>query len=181
MHADAKLKHVQIMHKRYKNFGRKCSRAFIMSDDELDYSAYISYHTMASNTFSLFMGFTFTSMVVFLTWVQDPRELRLQSVLFSLALLFHVLGYLLFIEEATLAYCVRLAPKLPEAYKGSIVTRLSNFVWYMLGGITVLMFLVWDLPVLAIASAAVGFSFMAWAKKTAKPFYRAVSEKWVRK
>jgi hypothetical protein len=152
-----------------------------MPDDQLDYSAYISYRIMGSNTFSLFMGFTFTSIVVFLTWLPDPRELRIQSVLFSLALLFHVLGYLLFIEEATLAYCVRLAPKLPEGYKGSIVTRLSNFAWYMLGGIIVLMFLVWDLPILALASAVVGVSLMAWARKTAIPFYRAVSEKWVRK
>jgi hypothetical protein len=152
-----------------------------LSDNRLDYSAYISYHIMASNTFSLFMGFTFTSMVVFLTWLPDPGQLRLQVVLFSLTLLFHVLGYLLFIEEATLAYCVRLAPKLPEDYKGSIVTRLSNFVWYMLGGINVLMFLVWNLPVLAAASAVVGISFMIWARKTATPFYKAVSEKWVRK
>ena len=152
-----------------------------MSGDQLDYSAYISYHTMGSNTFSLFMGFTFTSIVVFLTWLPDPRELRIQTVLFSLTLLFHVLGYLLFIEEATLAYCVRLAPKLPEGYSGSTVTRLSNFAWYMLGGIIVLMFFVWDLPILALASAVVGVSFVAWARKTARPFYRAVSEKWVRK
>lgn len=152
-----------------------------MADDQLDYSAYISYHTMAPNTFSLTMGFTFTSMVVFLTWVPDPTELRLQIVLFSLTLLFHVLGYLLFIEEATLAYCVRLAPNLPETYKGSIVTRLSSLVWYMLGGITVLIFLVWDLPVLAATSAIIGISFIAWARKTTKPFYRAVTDKWVRK
>lgn len=152
-----------------------------MPDDQLNYSAYVSYHTMGSNTFSLFMGFTFTSMVVFLTWLPDPRELRLQSVLFSLTVLFHVLGYLLFIEEATLAYCVRLAPKLPEGYNGSIVTRLSNLVWYMLGGISVLMFLVWDLPILAAASAVVGISFMVWARKTAEPFYKAVSKKWIRK
>jgi hypothetical protein len=152
-----------------------------MSGDRLDYSAYISYHGMASHSFSLFMGFTFTSMVVFLTWLPDPGQLRLQVVLFSLALLFHVLGYLLFIEEATLAYCVRLAPKLPENYKGSIVTRLSNFVWYMLGAINVLMFMVWNLPVLAIASAVVGISFMLWARKTAAPFYEAVSKNWIRK
>ena len=152
-----------------------------MSDDQLDYSAYISYHIMGSNTFSLFMGFTFTSMVVFLTWLPDPTELRIQTVLFSLTLLFHILGYLLFIEEATLAYCVRLAPKLPEGYRGRVVTRLSNFVWYMLGGIIVLMFLVWDLPVLALASVVVGVCFGAWARKTAVPFYKAVSEKWVRK
>jgi hypothetical protein len=152
-----------------------------MSDNQFDYSAYISYHIMGSNTFSLFMGFTFTSIVVFLTWLPDPSELRIQIVLFSLALLFHVLGYLLFIEEATLAYCVRLAPKLPDGYRGKIVTRLSNFAWYMFGGIIVLMFLVWGLPVLALASAVVGFSFAVWARRTAVPFYRAVSEKWVRK
>lgn len=51
----------------------------------------------------------------------------------------------------------------------------------MLGGIIVLMFLVWDLPILALASAVVGVFFMAWARKTAIPFYRAVSEEWVRK
>jgi hypothetical protein len=136
---------------------------------------------MASNTSSLFMGFTFTSMVVFLTWLPDPGQLRLQIVLFSLALLFHVLGYLLFMEEATLAYCVRLAPRIPENYRGSIVTRLSNFVWYMLGGINVLMFVVWNLPILPVASAAVGISFMIWARKTAAPFCKAVGEKWVRK
>jgi hypothetical protein len=168
--------------KRYKNrLSTECSKVLKMADDQLDYSAYISYHTMASNTFSLFMGFTFTSMVVFLTWIPDPREPRLQIVLFSLTLLFHVLGYLLFIEEATLAYCVRIAPKLPDKYTGSIVTRLSSLVWYMLGGINVLIFTVWDLPVLAAASAIVGVCFILWARKTAKPFYGAVSGKWVRR
>lgn len=149
--------------------------------DHPNYSSYISYHVMASNTFSLFMGFTFTSMVVFLTWIPNPSELRLQIVLFSLTLLFHVLGYLLFVEEAVIAYCVRIAPKLPEKYSGSIVTRLSNLVWYMLGVTVFLIFLVWDLPVLAIASAIVGVFFMAWGRRTAKPLYGAVIDKWVRK
>lgn len=51
----------------------------------------------------------------------------------------------------------------------------------MLSGITVLMFVVWNLPILAATSAVVGVSFMAWAKRTTDPFYGAVSEKWVRK
>ena len=156
-----------------------------MSDDQLadqlDYSAYISYHIMGSNTFSLFMGFTFTSMVVFLTWLPNPSELRVQTVLFALSLLFHVLGYLLYVEEATIAYCVRLAPKLPEGYTGRHVTRLSSLAWYMFGGINLLMFLVWNLPVLALTSALIAVFFMVWARKTTTPFYRAVSEKWVRK
>ncbi len=152
-----------------------------MVEEQLDYSAYIAYHTMASNTFSLFMGFTFTSMIVLLTWIPNPNEFRVQSVLFSLTFLFHVLGYLLFLEEATLAYCVRVAPRLPEHYTGSIVSRLSNLVWYMLGGIIILTFLVWNLPILVAASAILGVFFIAWARKTAKPFYKAVTDKWVRK
>lgn len=152
-----------------------------MSSDQPDYSPYISYHMMGSNTYSLFMGFTFTSMVVFLTWLPDPTEFKIQIVLFSLSFLFHILGYLLFIEEAVLAYCVRFAPKLPDRYSGSMVTRLSNFAWYMLSGITVLMFAVWNLPILAVASAVVGISMMAWAKKMTDSFYKAVSEKWVRR
>lgn len=120
-------------------------------------------------------------MVVFLTWLPDPTELRVQTVLFSLSFLFHILGYLLFIEEAVVAYCVRFAPKLPDGYSGSMVTRLSNFAWYMLSGITVLMFAVWNLPILAVASAVVGISMMVWAKKITDSFYKAVSEKWVRR
>ena len=136
---------------------------------------------MGSNTYSLFMGFTFTAIVVFLTWVSDPSQIRIQIILFSLSLLFHVLGYLLFVEEAVIAYCVRLAPKLPEGYSGRIVTRLSNFAWYMLSGMTVLMSLVWNLPFLALGSAITAIATMAWAKKVSDPFYRAVSEKWIRK
>ena len=152
-----------------------------MSDDHMDYSAYIAYHTMGSNIFSLFMGFTFTSIVVFLTWIPNPSELKIQVILFALSLLFNVLGYLLFIEEATLAYCVRFAPKLPEGYKGSHVARLSSLAWYMFGGINLLMFLVWDLPYLALASAIVAVIFMVWSRETTVPFYKAVSKKWVRK
>ncbi len=152
-----------------------------MAEGDADYSAYISYHMMGSNTFSLFMGFTFTAMVVFLTWLPNPSELRVQIVLFSLAFLFHVLGYLLFVEEATLAHAVRVAPKLPEGYKGGIVTRLSNLVWYMLAAVNFVMFLLFDLPFLALATAIVGLSFMAWARRTVKPFYKTVTEKWIRK
>ena len=152
-----------------------------MSEDEPNYAAYISYHTMASNTYSLFMGFTFTSIVVLLTWLPDPTQLRIQVVLFSLALVFHILGFLLFVVEAVLAYCVRIAPTLPKGYRGRLITRLSDFVWYALTGITVLMFVIWNLVFLAIASAAVAGFFFVFAKVQVKPFYRAVTDKWVRK
>jgi len=151
-----------------------------MSNSEPNYSAYISYHAMASNTFSLFQGFTFTAIVVLLTWVPNPTQLRIQTVLFFLALLFNVVGFLLFEEEAVLAYCVKIAPPMPEGYRGSIMHHLSNFVWYMLTGIIVLMFFAWDLVYLAAAIAAIGIFFMILARQITKPFYKAV-EKWVRK
>lgn len=152
-----------------------------MSNTETDYSAYISYHLMASNLFSLIMGFTFTAIVVLLTWVVDPSQIRIQTVLFFLVLLFHVLGFLLFDEEALLAYCVRTAPQLPRNYRGGwLVHRLSNFVWYMLAGIIVLMFAVWNLFYLALLAAVVGICLIVLARRLVKPFYEAVGE-WVRK
>lgn len=64
---------------------------------------------MGSNSYSLFMGFTFTAIVVFLTLLPDPTQPRLQVILFSLSSMFHILGYLLFIEEAVLPFCMRFA------------------------------------------------------------------------
>ncbi len=89
-----------------------------------------------------------------------PSELRVQVVLFALAVLFHVLGFLLFIEEAVIAYCVRVAPQLPEGYKGSTIRYLSDFVWYTLTGITFLMFFVWGLHYLALVTAIVAISLI---------------------
>jgi hypothetical protein len=152
-----------------------------VSDDKVDFSAYIAYHAVGTSTYSLFMGFTFTSMVVLLTWIPDPSELRVQVVLFTLAVLFHVLGFLLFIEEAVIAYCVRVAPQLPEGYKGATIRYLSDFVWYTLTGITVLMFFVWGLHYLAAVTAVVAISLIVSATLKARPLYRAVGEKWSRK
>jgi hypothetical protein len=153
---------------------------FGVAEDDSDFSAYIAYHAMGTSSYSLFMGFTFTSMVVLLTWIPNPSELKVQIVLFALALLFHVLGYLLFIEEAVIAYSVRVAPKLPEGYKGETIRYLSDFVWYTLTGITFLMFFVWDLHYLALATIVVGVSCIVSATLKARPLYKAVAEKWVR-
>jgi hypothetical protein len=152
-----------------------------MSDDEQpDFHAYISYHVMGTSSYSLFMGFTFTSMIVLLTWVSDPSELKVQITLFALAVLFHALAYLLFIEEAVVAYSVRIAPRLPEGYSGVIVRYMSDFVWYMLAGITLLIFSVWELFILAAASGVVGISLVVLATLKARPLYRAIGEKWTR-
>jgi hypothetical protein len=151
-----------------------------MSSTDADYSAYISYHAMASNTFSLFMGFTFTAIVLLLTRIPDPSQIRIQTVLFFLVLLFQVLGYLLFEEEAVIAYCVKIAPQLPRDYRAGIVHHFSNFVWYMLTGIIALMFIVWDLVYLAIFAAIIGISFIILARVVSTPLYKKV-EKWIRK
>ena len=126
------------------------------------------------------MGFTFTAVVLLLTWTPDPGQIRVQTVLFFLVLLFQVLGYLLFEEEAVMAYCVKIAPQLPREYRAGIVHHLSNFVWYMLTGIIALMLLVWNLVYLAIATAIIGISFIILARAVSTPLYKGV-EKWIRK
>jgi hypothetical protein len=127
------------------------------------------------------MGFSFTATVVLLTLLPNPSEIMLQVILFVLAVVYQILGFLLFHIEAVLAYCVRTAPQLPKEYRGGILIHLSNLTWYMLTGITVLMFFVWNLTYLAAATAIVGASFIIWARTTTKPLYEAVGKKWTRK
>jgi hypothetical protein len=152
-----------------------------MSGTEVEYSNYISYHIMAANTYSLFMGFIFTSTVVLLTLFPNTSLITLQIILLILSLTFNILGFILFHIEAVLAYCVTIAPKLPQQYKGSIIIQLSNMTWYMLAAITVLMFFVWNLIYLGAAAAIIGASFIVWARVTTKPLYEAVGKKWIRK
>jgi hypothetical protein len=152
-----------------------------VSGTEVEYSNYISYHIMAANTYSLFMGFTFTATVVLLTLLPNPSLIMLQIILLVLTLTFNILGFLLFHIEAVLAYCVTIAPQLPRKYNGSILIQLSNLTWYMLTRITVLMFFVWNLTYLAVATAIIGASFIIWARATTKPLYEAVGKKWTRK
>jgi len=141
-----------------------------MSESEKDYSTYVDYIENNSETYSLFSGFAFTAITLLLALLPDPGEIRIQIILFCLSVLFNLIGFILHGNERLIAYCVRIAPQLPEGYKSGIVAKLGNSVYYLLAGIIVLMFIAWSLIWLAIATAIVSVVFIILGYILYRPF-----------
>ena len=141
-----------------------------MSENEENYSAYMSYIETNSSTYSLINGFVFTAITILLTLLPDPSRVGTQITLFSLAVLFNLIGFTLHNNERILAYCVKVAPKLPEGYRSNIVSKLGHSVYYLFTGILVLMYLAWGLIYLAIATAIISVFFLSLGYVLSKPF-----------
>lgn len=141
-----------------------------MSENEKDYSTYVEYIETNSETYSLFSGFAFTAITILLTLHPNPSEIPMQTILFFLAFLLNLIGFILHGNERLLAYCVRIAPQLPEGYRSGIVAKLGNSVFYLFIGIVVLMFLAWNLIYLAIVTAIVSGLFTILGYILFKPF-----------
>lgn len=141
-----------------------------VTERENDYSNYIDYIETNSETFSLFSGFAFTAITILLTLLPDPSEFRIQVILFFLAVLFNLIGFVLHGNERLMAYCVKTAPLLPEGYRSNVVSKLGNSIYYLFSGIIVLMFLAWSLIYLAIATAIVSAVFIILGHLLYEPF-----------
>ena len=140
--------------------------------EEKDYSAYMNYHSSILQTFSLLSGFTFTAITIILAVFPDPSQIRTQIILFVLEVLLDI--FLLYVvqENFLLANCVRIGPPLPNAWKKSWVSVYFELIgWTLLSVSVVLMFFLWNLIYLAIASVVVTTLFIVYAYLTvAKPF-----------
>ncbi len=141
-----------------------------MTEDKRDYSAYIDYIETNSETYSVFAGFAFTAITIILTLHPDLNEIPIQMILFFLAVLFNLIGFILHSNERLLAYCVRFAPQLPEGYRSDVVAKLGNSVYYVFIGIVVAMFAAWGLLYLAIATAITSGLFILLGHMLSKPF-----------
>ena len=105
-----------------------------------------------------------------LTLHPNPSEIQIQIILFFLAFLFNLIGFILHGNERLMAYCVRIAPQLPEGYRSGIVAKLGNSVYYLFIAIVVLMFLAWGLIYLTFAVAVVSGLFITLGYVLFKPF-----------
>ena len=142
-----------------------------MSDEESKLSAYIAYHSVLSNHNSLFAGFTFTAITILITFLPDPSTWQSQAMLFFLATLFYELLSNLFENEALLSYCVKFAPKLPKSIHGGISWRyyLNRL---MLGSSLWLLFLLWNLLYLALATGIMFLLFVIVSYRSGRRFGR---------
>jgi len=138
-----------------------------------DYSDYMSYQSTVVQTFSLLSGFTFTAITIILAAFPDPSQIQTQIILFVLGVLLDI--FLLFVvqEHHILAICLRIAPQLPEKWMRSWWFRFNGELlsWAFLSMSVALMFFLWNLIYLAIASVIVTTLFIIYAHLTViRPF-----------
>jgi len=156
-----------------------------VSENEEKYQAYIEYQSHRNNRYALFSGFTFTVIAILLTQLPDVTQVRAQIALFVLTVMLWVFLHELSGAEAAIINCIRVAPPLPEAWKESKVLRLLSGIipWMLLGLSVIILYLLWNLLYLALASAITGALGVIHGYVTiTKPLEQLrSSEQWVRK
>jgi cell division protein FtsW (lipid II flippase) len=91
------------------------------------------------------------------------------------------MGFLLYGEEKVLFYCVRTAPRLPEGLRAGVFNYLGGWVWVLLAGMVIVMFLAWNLIYLSLATVTVSAFFTVLAFILTKPLSEEGRKRWIRK
>ena len=138
-----------------------------------DYSDYMTYQSSVMQTFSLLSGFTFTAITIIITLFPDPSQLQTQIVLFVLGVLLDNFLLVVFQQHHILAVCLRIAPQLPEKWTRSwwFKSNAELSGWAFLSMSVSLMFFLWNLIYLAVASVIVTALFIVYTYLTViRPF-----------
>jgi len=133
-----------------------------VSTKEEDYSSWLAFESLVVQVEALLCGFTFTAITLLVTLLPDPSGFLSQVTLCFLAFIFYLFEFLLFYALYYLSYCVKTVP--PEWKKrrerrfliGPFLLSFTSF-----GIAIVLMFLLWNLTYLALASGLMYALFTA--------------------
>ena len=144
-----------------------------MSDNEEKYSPYIALQKANLTVFALFSGFIFATIVMVLAQYPNVAQLQAQAALFVLNFMLDLFLYLLLDEQNTLSYCVTVAPQLPPRVLKTLRYRglLLNGSWILLTMIVPILFLLWNLPYLALASILMSLAWVVLGFLTVKPYW----------
>jgi len=121
-----------------------------VSANEKDYSSYLAYESVAMPVLALFCGFTFTAITILVAQLPDPTQIMSQVTLFFLTFLLDSMQFILFYSIMYLAYCIKEVP--PETKMRPRVMWLFYISFNLWSIAVVLMFLLWNLTYLALAS-----------------------------
>lgn len=118
-------------------------------EEEDDYSDYFDHNRSISSVLSLFCGFIFTSITIFLTAYPNIEDSFSQATLFFLTFIFYVSLYTL-IDNLEMGF--HYIEKIPP-----LTLRVAPFfrlvlVFYLFGTAIIMMFLLFGLYALALAS-----------------------------
>ena len=124
-----------------------------ISENEKDYSDYLQIGQNTLNILVLLSGFTFTGITILLSLYPVLGSLGVQFILFFLASLFFCFMFMLTWFNANL---MKLARSLPPVTRDVVhFNRLLILTYMLLQLAVVLMFLVWNLFFLSLASGVV--------------------------
>jgi hypothetical protein len=121
-----------------------------LSETEKDYSDYRQLIGNLGNIMALFSGFTFTAITILLSQFSILGSLITQLVLFFLTFLFFLFIALVGSVHGNIYRLCRNFP--PVTKELASFNRLSLLSWVMMQFAVVLMFLIWDLVYLSLAS-----------------------------
>ncbi len=124
------------------------------------YTYLLSLSRVRASVLTFLAGFTFTVLSIFLNQLPDPTTSLSQITLFLLTILFE---FFLFLSAWQMSIIISCAPAriVYAAYSGVFRRETGTFSILMLVGLSLLgmsvmlMFLLWDLHYLAIASSLV--------------------------
>lgn len=148
-----------------------------MSTNEKDYSAYIAYQSSGMQVYSLFVAFTFTVITLLLTLLPDPHQMLPQVTLFFISILFDIFLFLTFSGFLNLSKCADHVPPIDEKeQRRSVTTNFMYLFSLVLWGVAMtLMFLLWNLTILALASGVVYVLFVILILAYV---YRPIAQHW---
>lgn len=122
-----------------------------MSTDDEDYSDYRAHNASIISALSLFCGFQFTAITLLINALPNREQPLAQVTLFFLTVLFNLSISTLVDTLVTGIYYVRNVP--PFTRRIRFYNMRLMLIFYLFGIAIVLMFLLWSLFVLALASA----------------------------
>jgi hypothetical protein len=128
-------------------------KVIALSENEKDYSAYLQVVSNTLNILVLLSGFTFTGITILLSLFPVLGSLTVQFILFFLSSLLFLFMFLLTWLNAMLMRFCRNRPPVTREIAG--FNRLTIFGYVLLQLAVVLMFLVWNLAYLSLASGVV--------------------------
>jgi len=141
-----------------------------ISENEKDYSDYLQVEANTLSILVLLSGFTFTGITILLSQFPVLGSLTVQFILFFLASLFFLFMFLLVWANVIAMRACRNLPPVTREIAG--FNRLTILSYVLLQLAVVLMFLIWNLVYLSLASGVVLALFVIVQMRGLKSFGR---------
>jgi uncharacterized protein YqhQ len=127
-----------------------------VSESGKGYSDYAQNLSNVMNGMLFFAGFTFTVVAILLTSLQNPRALQTEFILLLLTAIFYLTVFIAFFLLIEVTFYIEMPPLM----KHGMTLNALIFLTFLLIGLTFpLLFLLWDLTLLAAVSGLMWLVF----------------------